>query len=126
MSTRGNICIRIQEEDYDRVNSIISKYSFRKISKWSPYLYIYNHFDSYPESLGKELLTNYNNYNKALELVLEGDCSYPGRPYKGSEEYSNVVPKVAFNKVEAFQNEFLYVFNKEWECYNTELNKINL
>lgn len=126
MSTRGNICIRIREEDYDKVNLIISKYSSRKLSKYSSYLYIYNHFDSYPESLGKELLTNYNDYSKALELVLDGDCSYPGKPYKDSEDYNWVGPKVAFSKVEAFQNEFLYVFNKQWECYNTELDKINL
>lgn len=121
MSTRGNICVKVKEDDYYRVNQKVKGLVYKEF----PYIFIYNHFDSYPEGLGATLKKDYNSYEKALDLVLEGDCSYPGKPYAEREDYSEVAPRVTNSIEKACQQEYLYVFqNDVWEIYNNELEKI--
>lgn len=117
MSTRGNICIKVKEKDFEFVEDTIDE----KISESSPYLFIYNHFDSYPEGLGENLIKNYNDYEAALDLVLDGDCSTPGVPYAVREGYSHTKPRVVSNIAQANQEEYLYVFDEGWKCYDDSL-----
>lgn len=119
MSTRGNICIKVKSKDFNKVNNKI----LEKVSEESPYLYIYNHWDSYPSGLGTLLIMNYNSYEDALELILEGDCSFPGNPYSENEGYEETQPKTATNTAETNQQEYLYVFEDDkWTCYNDRMN----
>lgn len=119
MSTRGNICIKVKSKDFNKVNNKI----LEKVSEESPYLYIYNHWDSYPSGLGTLLIMNYNSYEDALELILEGDCSFPGNPYSENEGYEETQPKTATNTAETNQQEYLYVFEDDkWTCYNGRMN----
>jgi hypothetical protein len=126
MSTRGNICVKVRKGDFDRVNDVVEKYGRDKVTEEAPYLYIYNHFDSFPEDLGKELLNNYDSYTKALSLVLEGDCSYPDRPYSLREPYANVCPKTTDKLEDALNHNYLYVYDTEWECYDSQMNKLTI
>jgi hypothetical protein len=119
MSTRGNICVKVKSKDFNRVNNKI----LEKVSEENSYLYIYNHWDSYPSGLGTLLITNYNTYEDALELVLEGDCSFPGNPYSERESYEETQPKTATNTAETNQQEYLYVFEDDkWTCYDGYMN----
>ncbi len=115
MSTRGNICIKVKTQDFDFVKKTIGE----DISEKSPYLFIYNHFDSYPEGLGVNLVKNYNNYEDALDLIMDGDCSAPGFPYALREGYADTKPRVVSNIQQANQEEYLYVFEDGWSCYDS-------
>lgn len=119
MSTRGNICVKVAEKDFNRVNKIISC-GGKAVSTTYPYLYIYNHFDSYPDGLGRDLNTDYTTYEKALELVLQGDCSCPGMPYTGrGESFEDNCPKVTGDKLSALEQEYLYVFeDNSWKMFH--------
>ncbi len=120
MSTRGNICVKVKSQDFERVNKLVGG-----ISEETPYMYIYNHFDSYPDGLGKQLVENYNDYDKALDLVLEGDCSAPEQPYSKREGYENTKPRTAHVITEANQQEYLYVYeNDGWNCYDEKMTKL--
>lgn len=121
MSTRGDICVKVQEKDFNRISNILD----REISADLPYIYIYNHFDSYVKGLGEKLKRDYNDYESALKLVLEGDCSYPGSPYSLYETYGYNKPKAVSTKEEALKEEYLYVFeNGIWNGYDDNMNKV--
>ncbi len=123
MSTRGNICVKVKQDDFYKVTKIIDTLVYKE----TPYIYIYNHSDSYPDGLGKKLKEDYNSYEKALDLVLEGDCSFPGSPYKDREGYKHNKPRTAKYLEKAFNEEYLYVFQDEaWYLVseNNELEKL--
>lgn len=67
MATRGTIFTKINDE----------------------YVGIYNHYDSFPEDLGKVLKNNYNTYEKVLELIAKGDSSYIGETLEDSKFYAD-------------------------------------
>lgn len=46
-----------------------------KSVKLGQFVGVYNHWDGYPRSLGRELLKRYNDYKSALNLVLAGNFS---------------------------------------------------
>lgn len=123
MSTRGNICIKVAPENYDEMTTLCESI----VDEVHPYVFIYNHFDSYPTGLGKTLLNDYNSYDKALALIAQGDCSCPGNPYATREPFHDNIPRVTSNKFKALQEEYLYVYeNSAWECYDYKQNKISL
>ena len=91
MSTRSMIYVKVNEEDIGKVmtcdivklpNPIIDfnhpcvEYRIHpKPLDKVLYLGIYCHFDGYPSGVGAELKTNFNTYEKALNLILLGACS---------------------------------------------------
>jgi hypothetical protein len=98
MSTRGNIAIQLNP----------SGLTFKTI---------YNHFDSYPDTLGALLLDKYNTAYLANELIDQGDCSYPEKSYKSKGESWDVVqPMICGDLSSVHDNEFSYVwmYGKGW------------
>lgn len=114
MSTRSNIAIKVKPADYEVVSTTINA----KVDDKMPYIQIYSHCDGYPSHMLNELKTNFNNYDKALEMILGGDTS---GVYNGvSEVYTNRGESYEDNapwpmKTPEVDEEYLYVFeNNEW------------
>jgi len=92
MSTRSNIVLVLKEEDYGKVmkfNPVLvgkpmsESYEKKPCEFDTPevsiegkkFMYIYHHWDGYPECLGETLLNEFNDYDKILNLLLAGDES---------------------------------------------------
>ena len=90
MSTRSNIAIRVDNSELK-----------------NRYIIIYCHHDGYINGVGKKLLEKYNTYESAYELILQGDCSSLGCPYKESGDYHEFNIKEDFPEV---MEDYLYVF----------------
>lgn len=132
MATRANIAIVLKPEDQnvplnfmlDRFKDVRplvgmnkaeeSEIEFTDVIADKPVLQIYNHNDGYPDHLGTVLNKYYNDYEKALALILAGDTSFVGqhsteayasRPDEGYE--SN---KPAILNHSRVNEEYLYTF----------------
>ena len=117
MSTRSNIAIKVKPADYSTVSNTINA----KVDDNTPYIQIYSHNDGYPSHMLDELETYFNDYDTALEMILEGSTSgiYDGRShayiYRG-DKYEDNAPWPM--KKPSLDEDYLYVFeNDEWsEC----------
>lgn len=135
MATRANIAIVLKPEDQnvplnfmsDRFKDVRpkvgmgeeSEIEFTDIIANKPVLQIYNHHDGYPDHLGTVLNRYYNDYEKALALILAGDTSfvdqhgtkvYASRPDEGYERNKPVILDYARTN-----EEYLYTFvNGKW------------
>ena len=128
MSTKANIAIVLKPEDqnvplnfmserFKDVRPQIEKESeieFTDVIANKPVLQIYNHHDGYPDHLGTVLNRYYNDYERALALILAGDTSfvdqhstkaYASRPDEGYESNKPVV--LDHSRV---NEEYLYTF----------------
>ena len=93
MSTRSNIAIRVKSSDYEKVSNVIGV----EVNDNTPYIQIYSHNDGYPSHMLDELESYFDNYDDALEMILEGCTSgiYSGesRAYKyQGESYEDNAP----------------------------------
>lgn len=115
MATRSNIAIILNEEDKARVFTELNKKleeagdRFRYGLDNGNVLQIYCHWDGYPEGVGQDLLNDFNSYDAALKLILEGDHSTPYEAYASLEDdwVSNCPEQREKPKC---HEEFLYVF----------------
>ena len=122
MATRSNIAIILKEEDKARVfaelNERLEKTEdnpFRYGVDNGNVLQIYCHWDGYPEGVGQDLLKDFNSYDAALKLILEGDHSTPYESYtsKGEDWESNRPEQRTQARC---REEYLYVFKDgEWK-----------
>lgn len=141
MSTRSSILIQVPDSFLNstaKYNSEIFKdRKLIEIDGWGeedckdkaeeifiskPYLGIYCHNDGYPNGVGKDLISNYNDFSSAFNLILGGDCSviiqgniqrYATR--KG-EKWEYIQPR-QLDKVKTVSDdsEYLYLFeNNHW------------
>ena len=96
MSTNCNIGIKLKDNEYG-----IIKFS-------------YSHYDGYPEAVGKILLMEYNDYDKALDLIMQGDMSFPGSSY--NDYYSEHKETIDHRDlIEPKGIEYAYLFeNGKW------------
>ena len=122
MATRSNIAIILKEEDKARVFAELNERLeeagnniFRYGVDNGNVLQIYCHWDGYPEGVGQDLLDDFNSYDKALELILEGDHSTPYEPYTGrGEDWVSNRPDQRTEPI--CYEEYLYVFKDgEWK-----------
>lgn len=141
MSTRANIVIILNNEDkgktltpdlmklhrkrvYTEPSFLLdAKFHNTTLNEGTTGLMIYHHSDGYPTGLGNLLLTEYNSYEKALNVTLFGDCSslHCSRFYnswRSGEDWSFTQPtqitETDINKIKV-QEEYLYIFYKgEW------------
>ena len=133
MSTRANIAIVLKPEDqnvplnfmserFKEVRPKVEKESeieFTDVIANKPVLQIYNHHDGYPDHLGTVLNRYYNDYERALALILAGDTSfvdqhstkaYASRPDEGYERNKPVI--LDYSRT---NEEYLYTFvNGKW------------
>lgn len=121
MATRSNIAIILKEEDKARVFAELNERldevggRFRYGVDNGNVLQIYCHWDGYPEGVGQDLLDDFNSYDEALKLILEGDHSTPYESYisKGEDWVSNRPDQKEKPKCE---QDYLYVFKDgEWK-----------
>lgn len=104
MGTRAFISVRIKSEDKGRTLSF-DKAKLPKnrkalfedcipqgVTLTDDYLTIYNHHDGYMDGVGSSLVADFNDYDKALNLVLMG--------YVDSAAYQQLIP-FGFNTAEA-------------------------
>ena len=87
MATRSIIIIKVRPSDIGQdkkfsteilgdVYSEIPDDEFSPVHITNEYLSIYCHFDGYiNDGVGEALKTSFNTYEKALNLILGGDCS---------------------------------------------------
>lgn len=135
MATRANIAIVLKPEDQnvplnfmsDRFKDVRpkvgmgeeSEIEFTDIIADKPVLQIYNHHDGYPDHLGAVLNKYYNDYEKALALILAGDTSFVGQhsteayASRPDEGYASNKPVVLNHS--RVNEEYLYTFvNGKW------------
>ena len=92
-------------------------------------LRIYHHWDGYPDGVGQTLVSLYNSYEKALNLVLGGDCSTINEAYnpyalRKSEEWKYIKPESISERV-SLAEEYDYMF-KDGEWYVRAMYDDNL
>lgn len=80
MSTRSFIALKLREEDKRRV---LKSSCGKVVSTSYDYLYVYCHFDGYPDGVGADLVDLKMTYDDALDFILEGDRSSVSRSYWG-------------------------------------------
>lgn len=144
MATRSLIWVKIQETDFgktlksdisllsnsvecgDKINTAVCIPS--KPLNNILYLGIYCHWDGYLDGVGKELQTKFDTYEKALNLILLGDCSTIIKeiiPYHTSHDEDLIIRKVEGGKPEAIFG-YNYIFDgKTWTC-NENINSNDL
>ena len=133
MATRANIAIVLKPGDQnvplnfmsDRFKDVRPQIGIVDIEKKSeieftdviadkPVLQIYNHNDGYPDHLGTVLNRYYNDYERALALILAGDTSfvdqhstkaYVSRP---EEDYERTKPDILNHST--VNESYLYTF----------------
>ena len=132
MSTRSNICLVLNKEDIGKVvkfdetklpkdatcdNEFLNM--VEEVTLEKPVLEIYHHWDGHPESVGKTLLEQYNDYNTILNLLLGGDASSINvnnvRQYCAwrGEDWKSVKPRQLDKP--SFNEKYLYKFeNGVW------------
>lgn len=109
-----------ESKDFDKSQPV-------KITK--PYLGIYCHWDGDPDTVGKALVTKFDTFEKAFNLILGGDCSvitedkvlrYATRP---AEEWKSIKPK-QLDEIKKFTEwaNYVYVFKENrWYLYTDNL-----
>lgn len=141
MATRCNICVRLRREDIGKSlridlekiesNSGAVNSYFNEVTLDGEYIEIYVHWDGYPTGVGKELVSNYNTYEKALNLTLGGDCSSVYSewiPYViNNQDWDQNKPRILSELPDA-ENDYLYVFDLDcwWVKSWSGLEFINL
>lgn len=129
MATRGTIVLKIKDEDLgkkvkvnptylttdsDRIKKYETKCFEVELSK--KYAEIYQHWDSYPDGLGAELVKYWDTYDKVLNLILGGDASSVGQEVTGyvamedrDEKYKDLLPNFK-DECPSVSEEYQYLF----------------
>ena len=117
------------KEDYEKAFKEVNMKAFRNIKLIGNYIAIYHHWDGYPTALGRELLDNYNSYEKALNLMALGNCSsimsggFNGKPNfitpyalsNNDKDPWNEEKPTFLNAATEWQEQYTYVFeNNQW------------
>lgn len=145
MSTRSIIAIVIKSEDKGRVitpnldvlgkpiNSNFANPEFHDTTLEQGIISIYHHWDGYPTGVGATLLEEFNDYEKALNLMGFGDASsINGVPatfynsWRPGEDWSFTQPKQYENEDTFTENykddvfiEYIYLFKDgKWWVYS--------
>lgn len=118
MATRSNIAIILKDEDKARIFAELNKRleeagdRFRYGIDNGNVLQIYCHWDGYPSGVGQDLINDFNSYEKALELILEGDHSTTHESYVSvGEDWISNRPEQRYEPKR--QQDYLYVFKDE-------------
>ena len=147
MATRSNIRVILKEEDRNKDMKFNPEMVNIKDNAWRGYrletglweevnaggkdaFIIYHHWDGYPEGVGKTLLNEYNDYDKALNLVLGGDAStinggYEGYALREGENWEDIKPR-AVDESYAYMEEYDYMFKDgKWFVKSAYGDKLN-
>lgn len=81
------------------------------------FISITNNADSHVRTLGEVLVTKYNTYDKVLELISQGDCSFVGNPYatRVSENWDYNKPIQTDTETVDYAEDLFYLFrDNQW------------
>lgn len=146
MATRSYIAVVIKTEDKGRVItpdlvllgkgicSNLKEPVFHNTTLENGIISIYHHWDGYPDGVGQTLLDEFNDYEKALNLVSFGDASSINgvdatfyNSWRGGEDWDFTQPK-QYQDEDDYENrckrgiDYLYLFKdgKWWvySCYS--------
>lgn len=131
MSTNSDIIVRVRKSDIGSIALFDAKKLDVPEKKWdkdfnsfekpveitNEYIGIYCHWDGYLDGVGSALKANFNTYEKALNLVLGGDCSSIGNDgcitryaTREGEEWSYLSPVQSDDPVLIAGQEYSYLF----------------
>lgn len=130
MSTNSNICVLLKEEDRNKTMKHIGNEHddywgsekretgvFDEVNpEGKEILYVYCHWDGYPDGVGAALLAEYTDYDNVLNLVLGGDMSSVGKYYanRKGEKWEHIQPQ-AVSEDDIERQEYDYLFKDgEW------------
>lgn len=122
MSTSGNIGIKLRPEDLDKdfhmrdENGDEIQFTIHTNSG-SPYLVVYNHFDSHTNRLGKSLINNLTTYEEVRDFILQGDRSSFDAPYIRTEDPEDNQPRMCDDISGKPPFEYFYLFNDDGFWY---------
>ena len=137
MSTRSMIFVAVNPKDIGKlviyepaVNTAgIKFYEDQEVKQWSiendiianrKYISIYCHSDGYPEGIGRTLITFYNDYEKAFNLMGAGAIVYLE---KISESFMDTPPATSDEIIikDPISIEYVYLFqNGTWNVLSTK------
>ena len=131
MSTNSNIIVKVKKSDI----GMIALYDAKKLdvpeSHWgdlfngieekvkidNEYIGIYCHWDGYIAGVGYALKEHFKTYEKALNLVLGGSCSYIDDDgsimryaTRKGEKWDSLQPKQSDNPISLAKREYCYLF----------------
>ena len=131
MSTNANIIVKVKKSDI----GLVALYDAKKLdvpeSHWddlfngieekvnidNEYIATYCHWDGYIAGVGYALKEHFKTYEKALNLVLGGSCSYIDDDGKimrfatrKGEKWDILQPKQSDNPISLAKQEFNYLF----------------
>lgn len=131
MSTNANIIVKVKKSDI----GLVALYDAKKLdvpeSHWddlfngieenvkitNEYIGIYCHWDGYIAGVGYALKEHFKTYEKALNLVLGGSCSYIDDDgsimryaTRKGEKWDSLQPKQSDNPISLANQEFNYLF----------------
>ena len=111
MSTRSNIAILLRPDD--RSKEFKTPWGQVVNANGKKYLYVYCHYDGYPEGVGDDLIRMFNGdkYEKALKYILMGDRSTTDLSYWDWRK-EQCAPRAADTEEEMYQNDYLYVIEE--------------
>lgn len=111
MSTRSNIAIKLRESDVNK--TFVTPWGEEISPNGAPYLYVYCHFDGYPEGVGVNLAKRFHDktYEDALKYILEGDRSTSYLSYYEKMD-DGCGPYPAKTIKNMFENEYLYIIEE--------------
>ena len=137
MATRGTIVIKIKDEDLGKKVKVnptyltkdedeIEKYETKcfEVELSKKYAEIYQHWDSYPQGLGVDLVKHWDTYDKVLNLILGGDASsVDGDTVTGyvamddrDEQYKDLQPNFT-DECPRVSEEWQYLFDEDGKWY---------
>jgi hypothetical protein len=116
MSTRCNIFIKLKKEEQD-------------YSEEYPYLCIYCHHDGYVSHMGRELTTNFNSYDTALEMMRCGDTSSIDEGVSDAYNKDDDLEYVSDPETYPwYDREYKYIYeNDQWyviDCYGENKKRL--
>lgn len=129
MSTRGHICIKLKDEDLDKdfhmkdENGNDLEFTVHTKSGY-PYMYVYNHHDSYVSGLGKSLANNLLTYEEVRDYILQGNRTTFTQPYtceQYGESPEDNQPTMCADVSGEIPEEYFYLFEdgrwyvKSWQ-----------
>jgi len=135
MATRSRIFIQVRPETKGQtitpeIGKLPEPFNPLKGVKIEPttiekeYIGIYHHWDGYPAGVGETLLNKYNDYDKALNLILFGDEStingneiVPYHYWRENEPWKDTKPRQVDTIDQIPDEEYQYLLTPEgWLC----------
>ena len=140
MSTNSNIIVKVNKSDigstalYDASKLDVTESYWdglfngleKPVEITEEYIGTYCHWDGYLNGVGKALKEHFNTYNKALNLVLGGSCSYIDNnggimryATREGEKWDSIKPKQGDNPNALAEEEYSYLFeDAKWKWFN--------